>query len=193
MDKFILDFAGSSSSGKTTVAEDVYHMLKNNGFSVCIVPSISRFLGEQNIGISDSTTVFTQAYISLMNWTEVLSKSLDYDIVLTTDFGIRSTAYLLSIDPKSKLENELFVGLVKTQFKFLELIKNLTYTSIIHFYIPVEIPLVTDGVRCEDLGYQKKTSDLMLEVYKKSNTPYVVLSGTPEERAIKVCDSLPYS
>ena len=50
------------------------------------------------------------------------------------------------------------------------------------FYIPIEFKLEKDGVRPEDLEYQKKVDDLLKELLCYFQIPYITLRGTPELR-----------
>ena len=178
--KLIIDFAGVSSSGKTSVVEGLEEILFDYGYDVSSLDSVSRFLGEQGINISEKTEVFTQSYISLINWVNVFNMSSKHDIVLTTDLGVRSTAYLLSMKVKDPLEKMLFEKLVDAQFVYLKLMSNTS--NCLHFYLPKEFPLVPDGIRCVDDKYHAYMNEMILYTYKHAGIPFVTLRGSIEER-----------
>jgi len=56
------------------------------------------------------------------------------------------------------------------------------------FYIPIEFDLEKDGVRPEDLEYQKKVDDLLKELLCYFQMPYITLRGTTERRLAALID-----
>lgn len=186
MDNLIVDFAGVSSSGKTSVIESLERILLDMEYNVCSVDSVSRFLGEQNVNISEKTEVFTQAYISLINWITVFEASYKHNIVLTTDLGVRSTAYLLSMTVRNQLEKKLFDKLVYAQFKYLKMVSE--KSNHLHFYLPKEFPLVADGIRCVDDVYHNRMDNNIVYTYKRANIPFITLTGSIEERVAKALE-----
>lgn len=192
MNKLILDFAGVSSTGKTTVADYVEKELHNRKVRVFNSHSVSRFLGENGINISEKSEVFTQSYISLINWVAIFHNISRYDVVLTTDLGVRSTAYLLGIKVRSVVDKLLFDKLLRSQFDFLNILKeiNKSSTKILHFYVPVEFPLIKDGIRCNDIDYQNDIDLHIKDIYKAADIKYITLSGSVEQRGQKVLEAI---
>lgn len=183
----LLDFVGVSSSGKTTVMEEVKNSLERSGRTVHIVSSVSRSLAEVGIGTSESTTVMVQAYISIVNWMNILDAAQKYDIVLTTDLGIRSTAYLLQMEKAidvDKLDYPLYDTLLSTHFQFIKLIGSSLFSGVkvLRFYIPVEFALVPDAVRSENKEYENGVDLAILKILKNFKIQYTQLTGTVVER-----------
>lgn len=188
----ILDFAGVSSSGKTTVINDVVgELLKNTERygNVKIVPSNSRFVAELGSGTSETTSVFSQAYISLTNFVDVMEAASYANIVLTTDLGIRSTAYLMGIEPPiGSIDRTLSEKLISTHKSFSKLICECKLFKILHFYLPPEIPLVADGIRSENPMYHKKIDGYIKDIYKSVDiTPFTLRGSEKVRRDYVMC------
>lgn len=56
------------------------------------------------------------------------------------------------------------------------------------FYIPIEFDLEKDGVRPEDLAYQKSVDDLLKELLCYFQIPYITLRGNTERRVATLID-----
>jgi nicotinamide riboside kinase len=50
------------------------------------------------------------------------------------------------------------------------------------FYLPIEFPMESDGIRSEDLKFQKNIDLLYKKCLKEFGIKYIVLSGSVEER-----------
>lgn len=184
MTKLILDFAGVSSTGKTTVIQEVFKRLRKTTWMIVNqVPSVSRSVAELGSGTSEETPVFTQAYISLNNWVDILKSAAYNEITLTTDLGIRSTAYLMGIEPlKGSVDERMFNKLVSTQMTFSRLLLSCDFLNIMYFYIPIEFLTVSDGIRSENNAYHKKIDSYLIQIYKELGITPIVLRGSVEER-----------
>lgn len=53
-------------------------------------------------------------------------------------------------------------------------------------YIPIEFPMVSDGVRPEGERYREQIDKAILSVLKSFKIPYVTAKGTPEERVSQI-------
>lgn len=69
---------------------------------------------------------------------------------------------------------------------FWDMLSEITrlYTNQIHiyFYVPIEFPLVLDGVRRNDEQYQRDIDGRIVKSLEKLYVPYVELRGTLEQR-----------
>ena len=58
--------------------------------------------------------------------------------------------------------------------------RNSRYDKV--FYLPIEFPMEADGIRSNDLEFQKEVDGRYKECLKEFNIEYVALSGSVEER-----------
>jgi hypothetical protein len=50
------------------------------------------------------------------------------------------------------------------------------------FYLPVEFPMAADGVREEDIAFQRAIDEEFLDIVRRFAAPVWKLSGSPENR-----------
>jgi predicted ATPase len=62
--------------------------------------------------------------------------------------------------------------------------------DILVVYTPIEFPLVTDGVRSTDPQYQEQIDFLIKNILDTTETPYITVHGTVEERKAQVEEEL---
>jgi hypothetical protein len=184
--KIILDFCGTSSTGKTTLIEA---LINSSDFPVGLsckhVDSMSRSIGKTTV-INENSESLTQYAISLHNFTNILHATISHDIVLCTDLGIRPFAYSIGKSNRDPVLEKLHDKVL--QVLFSNCISNEMH--FIFFYLPPEIPFVKDGIRQESPDYVKRIDDIILDIYKIYKIQYITLTGSVEERKTTVLDAL---
>lgn len=176
--KFILDFCGSSSVGKTSVINRVKNSFELRYRNIWVQESASRKAAENNIITSELTTSSTQYMISFQNLSTILRNILDYDIICSTDFLIRSLAYSLQINSVPEdliIAHENLLTFFLSEFAFRKVVP-------IFFFIPIEFPAVPDGVRSTSEKYHKAIESRILGVYEEFKINYTVLTGSINSR-----------
>ena len=58
--------------------------------------------------------------------------------------------------------------------------------DILVVYVPIEFPVVTDGVRSDDPEFQEQIDFLIKNILDTAKIPYVTVSGSVEERVAQV-------
>jgi len=177
----VIDFVASHSAGKTTVINGVAEILKNQKRKFNIVESVSRIVKSK---IYADTTSFTQCFISLFNWGNVLKSSMKYPITLCTDWAVRSLAYTMT-------SNEIEDRVVNMHKQWVDLFHSDSLThhaNVFHIYIPISFPIDPDGLRPLDEDYQKKVDDTILYIFDSCKIPFSMVTGTPENRIKAVMD-----
>lgn len=186
--KLLLDFCGASSVGKTSVMNALKEKLKVLPVQLYTQTSVSRPLSCKDI-ISENTDSYTQYAISCQNWSNIFRGLIESDIVLSTDFIIRSFAYSLCATIKNQ-------SLIETHSNFLRFFLSdwvFKSVNVTFFYIPIEFSATPDGVRSTDPLYHKLVDTTIKEIYKKYSINYVTLSGSIEERTASIIDNIsPY-
>lgn len=174
----IIDFVGSHSTGKTTAQEIVRGYLEGIKKDVVIVRSVSRTkLKEERLWLYDKTDSFAQAWMSLANWSDILTAARDHEFVLCTDLGIRSYAYSAA----SALVSEETLRYHLQMIRFFE--RDLPW-AIKRFYCPVEFNVVPDGVRKPDKSYQKIVDEAVVKILQSGLicNEYFILTGDRDTR-----------
>lgn len=176
----VLDFVGAHSTGKTTVIDGIATILRRQKRNFRIIESESRKVAQRSDDeqIYNLTAEGTQCMISLFNWGNVLKSAMENEITLCTDWAVRTLAYTICSD---KIDDRV----VNMHKQWLDILHSDSIThniNVFHIYIPIEFPIVQDGVRIVDPEYQKKVDEQILYVFDSCKVPYRTLKGTPQER-----------
>ena len=185
----IVDFTGSHSTGKTTAIDFVRGMVKlfnedNAGrvhFTCNAVSSISRtYLEEQKLKIYGDVDDFSQAWITFGNISNILESVRNYDITLCTDLAIRNLAYTLSSphagDATARFHVNMLLHFQSPLFT--------SQVDLYRFYLPVEFPVVPDGVRHENEVYRKDVDDRIKRILEDYEVSHTVLTGSESMRNV---------
>lgn len=167
---------GAHGTGKTTLCNELYRLDNSlyvtDGFSRPIL-SIKDEIGLTEIQVQKLNSHF------MMHFTDIYVK---YKYVFSTRSLIDTIAFTELLYPDLNIDN------VKT--KLVE-IRDAGLISNI-FYLPIEFPLVDDGVRYSDPEFQKKYDDKIREVISRYSLYYDSVTGSVEKRAKTVLDIYKY-
>jgi hypothetical protein len=187
MKPVILDFVGSHSTGKTTCIQHAKSVLSRLSFTINEVPSTSRTQVNNMIEkakLYDGVDDFTQAWISMTNWSNILSSAMMYDFTLCTDLGVRSLAYTLS-SQHTKSVTELAH---KNMVDFFNSDLFLAGIDVYRIYLPIEFEIEPDGVRTLDKEFQQKMDENLHYIFRTCNIPVITLSGDKQSRNQQIND-----
>lgn len=160
---------GSFSTGKTTLAE-----LLANELNLPLLPETAREVVELGFKLDKDATPETEALIFLKQYNNELS---------TEEFvGDRSlidvmayAGWVLDNQPRTK-ETVLWDECLKLAERQLRG----NYSHV--FYLPIEFPIVLDGLRPDDPDFQSEIDERLLRIARTHDIRYVTLKGSIQER-----------
>jgi nicotinamide riboside kinase len=161
---------GSFSTGKTTLAEAIAPSL-----DLPLLPEVAREIVELGFKLDKDATPETETFIFLRQY---------YNEMIHADFvGDRSLidvmAYAGWVLDHQEWRKEM--AMWETCVKIAEYRLRSQYTHV--FYLPIEFPIVPDGLRPLDPDFQADIDERMLRVMKIHDVRYEPLRGSVEERA----------
>src|SRR3712207_2695870 len=160
---------GSFSTGKTTLAELLARRL-----DLPLLPEVAREIVELGFKLDKDATPETEALIFLRQYNNELA---------TDEFvGDRSlidvmayAGWVLDNQPRTK-EHYLWDECVRLAERRLRR----SYSHV--FYLPIEFPIVLDGLRPDDPEFQKDIDDRVLSLLRANDLDYITLTGSVDER-----------
>ncbi|HVL51049.1 MAG TPA: ATP-binding protein [Actinomycetota bacterium] len=168
---------GSFSTGKTTLGEVLAREL-----DLPLLPETARQVIELGFKLDKDATPETEALIFLKQYNNELS---------TEEFvGDRSlidvmayAGWVLDNQPRTK-ETALWDECVKLAERRLRS----NYSHV--FYLPIEFPIVLDGLRPDDPEFQAEIDDRLLRILRSHDIDYMTLKGSVEERMEQIFQHL---
>lgn len=183
----ILDFVGSHSTGKTTCIKHAMSVLERLNFRCNEVPSTSRTALDKMFdkdALYGNVSDFTQAWISMTNWANILSSAMSYDFTLCTDFGVRSLAYTLA-SKQTKGETEVAHKKVVDFFNSEYFLSSI---DVYRIYLPIEFDIDPDGVRTLDKNFHQDFDGDLRYIFRTCSIPVITLSGSINDRNQQIND-----
>ncbi|MBW3595545.1 MAG: ATP-binding protein [Actinobacteria bacterium] len=168
---------GSFSTGKTTLAEALAEKL-----NLPLLPEVAREIVELGFKLDKDATPTTEALIFLRQYNNELS---------TDEFvGDRSlidvmayAGWVLDNQERTK-EFYLWDECVRLAERRLRR----SYSHV--FYLPIEFPIVLDGLRPDDPAFQKDIDERVLSLLRANDIDYVTLTGSVEQRLDQINEHL---
>jgi predicted ATPase len=165
-----LILTGAQGTGKSTILNH----FKEQGYPV--ITEIVRQLSQEGVNIneagdSESQTIIFNKYKELLDQESYISDRGLSDVV----------AYTFYLGLQGKLEKEF------ADEQFMEAVKFYKENEdIIICYVPIEFPVVDDGVRSMDEDF-RNTIDFLIRSFLDCNEiPYYIIKGTVDERIAQV-------
>ena len=160
---------GSFSTGKTTLAEALARHLE-----LPLLPETAREVVELGFKLDKDATPETETLIFLKQYNNELS---------TDEFvGDRSlidvmayAGWVIDNQPRRK-ESALWDECVKLAERRLRA----NYSHV--FYLPIEFPIVLDGLRPDDPAFQEEIDQRVIRLLKSHDIDYETVKGSVEER-----------
>ena len=160
---------GSFSTGKTTLAELLARKLE-----LPLLPETAREVVDLGFKLDKDATPETETLIFLKQYNNEIS---------TSDFvGDRSlidvmayAGWVLDNQPRTK-ETALWDECVRLAERRLRG----NYSHI--FYLPIEFPIVLDGLRPDDPAFQKEIDERLMRLLRSHDLEFTTIKGSVEER-----------
>ena len=166
---------GSFSTGKTTLAEAVAEPLE-----LPLLPEVAREVASMGFKLDKDATPEVETLIFLRQL---------YNEMTHEDFvGDRSLLDVMAyagwvLDNK---ERSTYSVLWDSCEEIAEHNLRSQYTHV--FYLPIEFPIVPDGLRPLDTGFQKEIDERMVSLLERHAVRYQTLTGTVDERVEALVD-----
>lgn len=167
-------FVGSFSTGKTTLANLFAHE-----WELPLLPEVAREVVALGFPLDQSATAETETLIFLKQWRAeathddfVADRSI-YDVLAYADWVMENQ------DPTRK-ENHLW--LESRQLATMDL--RARYDHV--FYLPVEFPIVLDGLRPDDPAFQADIDRRISALLVGADVAFHTLTGSIEDRCQQV-------
>jgi nicotinamide riboside kinase len=167
-------FVGSFSTGKTTLAN-----LFAREWHVPLLPEVAREVVALGFPLDQTATAETETLIFLKQWRAeathgafVADRSI-YDVLAYAD-------WVMEHNQEERKENHLW--LESRAIATLDL--RARYDEV--FYLPVEFPIVLDGLRPDDTGFQADVDRRIRALLDGEDVAFHTLSGTVEDRQEQV-------
>ena len=160
---------GSFSTGKTTLAELLARRLE-----LPLLPEVAREIVELGFKLDKDATPETEALIFLRQYNNELS---------TDEFvGDRSLIDVMAY-AGWVLDNQAYRKEMLLWQECEKLAERRLRTSYSHvYYLPIEFPIVLDGLRPDDPAFQKEIDERVVGLLKGHGISYETVTGSVEER-----------
>lgn len=165
MKKLRIGLTGAHSTGKTSVL----NTLKTICPDINYITEIAR---EFDIKVEGANR--TKVQIDILR-AQMVAENKYYSKGFISDRTvIDNLAYFMAIENKYRdiRTTKIYNRIVEMRLHRYDLI----------FYFPIEFPIVKDGFRFEDEGFQKKIDHNILLIMKKNNVAYFPVTGSVKDR-----------
>ena len=164
---------GSFSTGKTTTAEILARRL-----NLPLLPEVAREVVELGFKLDKDATPETETLIFLRQYNNELA---------TPEFvGDRSLIDVMAY-AGWVLDNQTRTKEFYLWDECVQLAERRLRTSYSHvFYLPIEFPIVLDGLRPDDPAFQKDIDERILGLLRGNDIDYETITGGIEERVEKI-------
>jgi len=169
---------GSHSTGKSCVVEELAHIIK--------IPVINELARGYDLNTNDINKYkHYQKQILLEQIKSETSLILSNGNFISDRSTIDNAAYyLLKCQNVTTLEE-------RKRYCELAMHNSLHYTHL--FYIPIEIPMQSDGFRFENELFRSQIDDKILEIISYFNISVITLSGSLDERVSTILEMIKWS
>ncbi|MGH2768423.1 MAG: AAA family ATPase [Actinomycetota bacterium] len=164
---------GSFSTGKTTLAEVLARRL-----NLPLLPETAREVVALGFKLDRDATPETEALIFLKQYNNELSISEFVGDRSLIDI-MAYAGWVLENQPRRK-EMALWEECERLAKRHLRG----NYSHV--FYLPIEFPIVPDGLRPDDPGFQKEIDERIIGLLRSHDVAYEAVTGSVEERLAQV-------
>lgn len=163
--------AGAHGVGKSTFAKGLAERLKLN-----YIPDIVREeAAPKGFIINEDTPPEVQLWLVCRQW-ELEQTTLE-------DWIADKSLFDYLVYGEIVLKDDEFKRLIRKIVK-----RNARYDKV--FYLPIEFPMESDGIRSDDEDFRKEVDRLYKKTLKELGIKYIPLSGSPEQRINQALEHL---
>jgi nicotinamide riboside kinase len=169
MQELRIAIVGSFSTGKTTLAEALARRL-----DLPLLPETAREVVELGFKLDKDATPETEALIFLKQYNNEISQREfvgDRSLVDVMAYA----GWVLDNQPRSRE-----IALWEECEKLAERRLRVNYSHV--FYLPIEFPIVLDGLRPDDPAFQKEIDSRVIRILRAHDIEYQTVTGSVEER-----------
>jgi hypothetical protein len=173
MAKRRIAIVGSFSTGKTTLAEELARRL-----SLPLLPEVAREIAALGFRLDKDATPETEALIFLRqfnNETEEPEFVGDRSLIDVMAYA----GWVLDNQPHRK---EMLLWEECERLAERRLRTNYSHV----YYLPIEFPIVLDGLRPDDPAFQKEIDERVLGLLESHAVSYETVTGSVEERLAQI-------
>ncbi|MGI9022068.1 MAG: AAA family ATPase [Acidimicrobiales bacterium] len=163
-------FVGSFSTGKTTLAN-----LFAKEWDYPLLPEVAREVVELGFPLDQNATAETETLIFLKQWRAesmhehfVADRSI-YDVLAYADWVMEHARAPRKEDHLWIESRQLAVTDLRARYDHV-------------FYLPIEFPIVLDGLRPDDTAFQADIDGRIRRLLESADVAYETLTGTVEAR-----------
>jgi nicotinamide riboside kinase len=164
---------GSFSTGKTTLAELLARKL-----DLPLLPEVAREVVELGFKLDKDATPETEALIFLKQYNNEISEPEFVGDRSLIDSMAYAGWVLDNQAPRKEME------LWRECERLAERRLRTNYSHV--FYLPIEFPIVPDGLRPIDPDFQKEIDERILELLSTHAVSYATVTGSVEERLAQI-------
>ena len=167
-------FVGSFSTGKTTLAN-----LFAKEWDYPLLPEVAREVVELGFPLDQNATAETETLIFLKQWRAEISH--DHFVADRSVYDVLAYAdWVMEHERESRKEDHLWIE--ARQIALMDL--RARYDHV--FYLPIEFPIVLDGLRPDDTGFQADIDRRIRRLLDSADVAYDTLTGPVEARQEQV-------
>jgi nicotinamide riboside kinase len=164
---------GSFSTGKTTLAEALARRL-----GLPLLPEVAREVAAEGFRLDKDATPETEALIFLRQYNN--------ELAVAEFVGDRSLIDVMAyagwvLDNQARRKE---MALWDECVRLAERSLRSSYSHV--FYLPIEFPIVLDGLRPDDPGFQKEIDERIVGLLEGHGISYVTLKGSVEDRVAQL-------
>jgi nicotinamide riboside kinase len=166
---------GAQGTGKSVLAKEI----QKRHPSLHLIDGIHRNAQQEGFQINKTNDIESQL-TTIRRYLNQLNTNTKQDFISVSSI-IRQTAYAVN--------NKLPDYVLRLLFALCQL--EAQHFADFVFYLPIEFPLVRDGVRAEDIEYQKTIDSeiqKLLETFYSLYPNYFIIRGSVEERVKHIED-----
>lgn len=169
-------FTGTHSSGKTTLIKYVIEQLKD--LDVITIQNITRTIIKRGFPLGkDSTVDSYMIYVGEQLKSERHTKNQNYNLIISDRTVLDTVAYALS---NIQLPRPFIPVYCINMLKEIWLREKDFYD--LYVYLPIEFPMVIDGIRDVDEDYRHLVDTNIGNLLQENDINFITLRGTVEER-----------